>query len=210
MKTNRITITIAIAFAISTALLMASVISLADEKVEHHAIMADLDSQVRHLQNNISDYETLLSTEKEQRAFRDFRENVYRLRFPKFAKTVQLVFRKSHEYGFNPYLVMGLIQVESGFKRYAVSTAGAYGLMQVNYTVWKEELGIDFNRIFDAEYNIDLGLRILKQYYQKSRGNMLLALFRYNNGYKYKNTGYSAKIAATHFYANRYKARKQG
>ncbi len=86
------------------------------------------------------------------------------------------------------------MQVESAFNPLAVSAAGAFGLMQVRYAVWKDELGIDRSRIFDVEYNIDLGLRILKQYQDIAGGNMRRALFLYNNGYKYNNEGYVAKV----------------
>ena len=66
--------------------------------------------------------------------------------------------------------------------------------MQVRYSVWKDELGIDRSRIFDIDYNIDLGLRILKQYREIAAGNMRRALFLYNNGYKYNNGGYIARV----------------
>ena len=86
------------------------------------------------------------------------------------------------------------MQVESAFNPLALSTAGAYGLMQVHYAVWKDELQIEKSRIFDIEYNIGLGLKILKQYYDLANGNMDRALFLYNNGYKYNNSGYIAKV----------------
>jgi len=66
--------------------------------------------------------------------------------------------------------------------------------MQVRYAVWKDELSIDKSRLFDIEYNIDLGLRILKQYRDLSGGSIRRALFLYNNGYLYNNTGYYAKV----------------
>jgi len=70
-------------------------------------------------------------------------------------------------------------------------------LMQVLYTVWKDELRIDKSRIFDIEYNIDLGLQILRQYHDISGGNIRRALFLYNNGYKYNNSGYLTKVNAS-------------
>ena len=60
-------------------------------------------------------------------------------------------------------------------------------------------MNIDFSRIFHKEYNINLGLKILKHYYDKSSGNMFMALFRYNNGYKHNNTPLNGKIVATRF-----------
>lgn len=206
MKLNKISITIFVGLALTTATLMITVIGLAIEKIENYKSITKLDGQVKQLEKNVSYYENLHEKEKKQRAFQQFKENVWQLRYPKFSDTIKVVFKKSNEYGFNPYLIMALIQVESGFNQYAVSTAGAYGLMQVNYSVWKDELNIDFNRIFEREYNIDLGLWILKHYHDEAAGNIFTALFHYNNGYKYNNTGYSGKIIATSFYANRKKA----
>ena len=131
----------------------------------------------------------------------DFKDNILRLRSPVFSRIVETVFRKSREFQFNPYLVMALIQVESGFDPYAVSKSGAYGLMQVNYPVWKNELNIDLQKIFRVEYNIELGLKILSRYYRETGGDMVSALFLYNNGYKYVNDGFNDRINRTVFYA---------
>jgi soluble lytic murein transglycosylase-like protein len=68
--------------------------------------------------------------------------------------------------------------------------------MQVMLPVWREELAIDESRVFEVEYNIDLGLQILKQYYEESRGNMRMALHLYNNGYKYNNTAYPDQVSS--------------
>ena len=62
--------------------------------------------------------------------------------------------------------------------------------MQVNLAVWQEELHIDKKKIFDVEYNIDLGLRILKHYYDLTKGDIKLALHHYNNDYQYNNRAY--------------------
>jgi soluble lytic murein transglycosylase-like protein len=180
-------------------MLISSVVHLSAEK-------RDNSETIDHLNNTIAGLEAekaLQAEEKKQLEFFRFKENVFDMKYPKFAKIAKIVYRKSREYEFSPYLVMALIQVESNFDRYAVSNAGAYGLMQINYSVWKDTLNIDYNRIFDEEYNIDLGLKVLKHYYQENSGNLYMALFRYNNGYKYNNTGYHAKIIATKFYSYR-------
>ncbi|UCH98098.1 MAG: lytic transglycosylase domain-containing protein, partial [Candidatus Aminicenantes bacterium] len=66
--------------------------------------------------------------------------------------------------------------------------------MQVNLAVWRGPLNINENRIFDVEYNIDLGLQVLKHYYEETNGNLKLALHLYNNGYLYNNTSYTVKV----------------
>lgn len=206
---NRIHINIFLTLLLLTVVMAGAVIDLAKDREDSRQVIADLDAQVNQLKESVSYYSDALKKEKEERDLRQFKENVFQLRYPKFSKTARVVFQKSKEYGFNPYLVMGIIQVESDFDRFAVSTAGAYGLMQVNFSVWKDVYDIDYNRIFETEYNVDLGLKILKRYYEKCGGNMLKALFRYNNGYLYNNTAYSGKIIATNFYANRNKAVKK-
>ena len=92
-----------------------------------------------------------------------------------------------------------LIEVESAFRPYVVSHAGAYGLMQVNYKVWKNEYNIDYSKICDIEYNVELGIKILKRYMKKSNGNILRALHLYNNGYLHNNHKYKYKVLATNF-----------
>jgi soluble lytic murein transglycosylase-like protein len=127
----------------------------------------------------------------------EYQNTTFQKKFPDFAKIIDVAYRKSQRYGFNPNLVLSVMQVESAFNPLAVSRAGAYGLMQVRYAVWKDELNIDMGRIFDIEYNIDLGLKILKQYHDISGGNMRRALFLYNNGFKYDNGNYLSKVDAS-------------
>ncbi|MCU0275409.1 MAG: lytic transglycosylase domain-containing protein [Acidobacteria bacterium] len=129
----------------------------------------------------------------------EFKSATFHKKFPEFSHIVDVAFRKARRYGFNPNLVLSIIQVESAFNPLAVSPAGACGLMQVRYSVWKDELGIDKSRLFDVDYNIDLGLRILKQYHDLSGGNIQRALFLYNNGYLYHNTGYLARVNSSIF-----------
>ena len=72
--------------------------------------------------------------------------------------------------------------------------------MQINYSVWKNELAINFRKIFDIEYNIDLGLQVLKRYYRKTGGDLLRTLHLYNNGYLHNNEKYKYKVISTCFY----------
>ncbi len=119
---------------------------------------------------------------------------------PEFARITHSVFSQSRKHGFSPYLVMAIIFVESRFDRHAVSRKGAYGLMQVNYPVWKTQLNIDFKRISQVDYNLELGLTILKGYLRETSGDILKALVLYNNGYKSADSKYQEKIIATNFY----------
>ena len=79
-----------------------------------------------------------------------------------------------------PELVLAVIDVESNFDRFAISSATALGLMQV-MPFWVEELGYDdTNMLFDIEFNLLLGCRILKYYLDMENGDMIQGLARYN------------------------------
>lgn len=81
--------------------------------------------------------------------------------------------------GLDPQLVLGLIQVESGFKKYAVSKAGARGLMQV-MPFWAELLGDRSHNLFHLRTNLRYGCTILRHYLDIEKGNLFRALGRYN------------------------------
>jgi soluble lytic murein transglycosylase-like protein len=79
-----------------------------------------------------------------------------------------------------PELVLAVIDVESNFDRYAISSSSALGLMQV-MPFWVEELGrADKNELFDIRFNILLGCRILKYYLDLANGDLIQGLARYN------------------------------
>jgi len=81
--------------------------------------------------------------------------------------------------GLDPQLVLGLIQVESGFKKYAVSTAGARGFMQV-MPFWLKLVGAKGDDLFDMRKNIRYGCVILRLYLDLEKGDLYRALGRYN------------------------------
>ncbi len=81
--------------------------------------------------------------------------------------------------GLPPELVLAVIDVESGFQRYAVSRANAQGLMQV-MRFWLAEFGLPGTALFDIQLNIRMGCTILRHYYDLERGNWTRALGRYN------------------------------
>ena len=196
MNFKKIYITILFVLITSAAMLMSTMVDLTEQRKDNRDTISQLKEKITALEQGLAYYKK----EKEKIKLYQFKENVFKLKYPDFSKTAKVVFKKSKEYGFSPYLIMALIQVESNFDPFAVSSVGAYGLMQVNYAVWKDELNIDYNRIFEQEYNIDLGLRVLKHYYDEASGNLFTALFRYNNGYKYNNTKYNGRIVSTKFY----------
>jgi soluble lytic murein transglycosylase-like protein len=198
MNFKKIYIVVFLVLMVTTALLTTAMVNLVSQKGENQETIARLSQKTANLEEKVAYFEK----EKDKFEFYRFKQNVFNLKYPDYSQIAKIVFKKSKEYGFNPYLIMAVIQVESSFDQHAVSSVGAYGLMQVNYSVWKDELAIDFNRIFEKKYNIDLGLKILKQYYEEASGNIFMALYRYNNGYKYQNEKYNVKIISTKFYSH--------
>ncbi|MEZ5614880.1 MAG: lytic transglycosylase domain-containing protein [Rhodocyclaceae bacterium] len=81
--------------------------------------------------------------------------------------------------GLDPQLVLGLIQVESGFRKYAVSSAGARGFMQV-MPFWVKLIGRKDDNLFHLRMNLRYGCTILKHYLDIERGDLYRALGRYN------------------------------
>jgi soluble lytic murein transglycosylase-like protein len=101
-------------------------------------------------------------------------EHVARVEF------LESVWYESRRAGLEPSLVLGLIQVESGFRKYAISKAGARGYMQV-MPFWARLIGDgNVGRLFHLQTNLRFGCVILRHYVDLERGDLFLALGRYN------------------------------
>ena len=81
--------------------------------------------------------------------------------------------------GLDPQLVLGLMQVESGFRKYAVSSAGARGYMQV-MPFWVKIIGRPEDSLFDLRTSLRYGCTILRHYLDIEKGDVFRALGRYN------------------------------
>ncbi len=81
--------------------------------------------------------------------------------------------------GLDPQMVLGLIQVESGFKKYAVSSVGARGYMQV-MPFWVKSIGAPDQNLFNMRLNLRYGCTILRHYIDIEKGDLYRALGRYN------------------------------
>ncbi|MDT7519700.1 lytic transglycosylase domain-containing protein [Rhodoferax sp. TBRC 17660] len=93
---------------------------------------------------------------------------------------LQTVWYESKRAGLDVSLVLGLIQVESNFRKFAVSSVGARGYMQV-MPFWTRVLGDgDAGKLFHMQTNLRFGCVILRHYLERERGDMFLALGRYN------------------------------
>lgn len=108
-----------------------------------------------------------------------------RARIPDEAERIRLL-RKVHQeatrVNLPPEVVLAVIQVESNFDRFAISVAGAQGLMQV-MPFWLAELGRPHDNLFDLRTNLRMGCTILRHYLDRERGDLTRALARYNGSF---------------------------
>lgn len=81
--------------------------------------------------------------------------------------------------GLAPRLVLGVIHHESYFRKYAISTAGARGYMQV-MPFWVKQIGSNGQDLFQLRTNLRYGCTILRYYLDAEKGNLFRALGRYN------------------------------
>lgn len=81
--------------------------------------------------------------------------------------------------GLDPQLVLGLIEIESKFRKYAVSAAGARGYMQV-MPFWVRQIGEPGQNLFNLRTNLRYGCVVLRHYLDVERGDLFRALGRYN------------------------------
>lgn len=100
------------------------------------------------------------------------------------------VYAYSRHFDLSPELILGVIAVESGFDRFALSSAGAIGLMQV-MPFWKEELGSPEDNLLDIETNIRYGCAIIRHYLDRQqRLDRALAAYNGSRGH----THYAVRV----------------
>lgn len=109
---------------------------------------------------------------------------------------LETVWYEAKRAGLEPSLVLGLVQVESGFRKYAISLAGARGYMQV-MPFWAKLIGDgDAARLFHMQSNLRFGCVILRHYLDLEKGDLYLALGRYNGSRgrpEYPNAVFAAR-----------------
>lgn len=92
---------------------------------------------------------------------------------------LHLVHREASRQQLDPDLVLAVMQVESAFNRFAISRVGAQGLMQI-MPFWREALGRPQDNLILADTNVRYGTTILAHYLERSGGDLIDALARYN------------------------------
>ena len=136
-----------------------------------HAAIADRASPEPHF-SSIEDKVNWM-TEMSGRLTRRIPDRDARL---DFLKTVHYEAKRA---GLDPQMVLALIQVESGFKNYSVSSAGARGYMQV-MPFWVRLIGSKDQNLFHMRVNLRFGCTILRHYLDIENGDLYRALGRYN------------------------------
>ncbi|MEO5861536.1 MAG: lytic transglycosylase domain-containing protein [Burkholderiales bacterium] len=125
---------------------------------------------------------TYFGSESQERVWLGEMSNRLKKKFPDEAQ--RLDFLKTFHYettraGLDPEMVLGLIQVESNFRKYALSTAGARGFMQV-MPFWVRQIGSKDHNLFNLRTNLRYGCIILRHYLDIEKGDYFRALGRYN------------------------------
>lgn len=109
---------------------------------------------------------------------------------------LQTAWYESRRAGLDVSLVLGLVQVESAFRKYAVSSVGARGYMQV-MPFWTRVIGDgDAAKLFHMQTNLRFGCVILRHYLDRERGDLYMTLGRYNGSRgrsPYPNAVFSAQ-----------------
>ncbi len=94
-------------------------------------------------------------------------------------KILKLVHREATRANLAPELVLAIIETESNFDHYAISVAGAIGLMQI-MPFWLDEIGRPDDNLLHIDTNLRYGCTILRFYLDKEKGDLRRALGRYN------------------------------
>lgn len=114
---------------------------------------------------------------------------------------LQTVWYETRRAGLDTTMVLGLIQVESAFRKFAISRVGARGYMQI-MPFWSRLIGDgEVGKLFDLRVNMRFGCVILRHYLDRERGDTFMALGRYNGSRgqaKYPNAVYEAARNWTH------------
>jgi len=170
--------------AISLPILLAFALSQA--AFAGNQVYEPLSASVRSvLQKAVSDDtvpQPAFASEQEARAWLDAMSHKLERRMPDRQTREEFLLTAHYEAkraGLDPQLVLGVIQVESNFRKYAVSSAGAHGYMQV-MPFWVGLIGSAEHNLFHMRTNLRYGCVILRHYLDREQGDLFRALGRYN------------------------------
>ena len=156
---------------------------------DYHDMKDTVETQFLKSKNKNGVYEEIIMKYE----FMDFKIFAFEKKYPQFARIVNRAFAEAKKNNLSAYTVLSVIQVESNFDPKAKS-AYADGLMQINLKAWKDYFKIDEKKIYEIDYNISLGCKILRHYLDLSDGDLPRALYLYNNGFGFHNEKYVPKV----------------
>jgi soluble lytic murein transglycosylase-like protein len=145
-------------------------------------LSASVRAVLQHAVSDLAAPNAVFASKKEERLWMNEMSHRLENRIPDpdtrqdFLRTVHYEATRA---GLDPLMVLGLIEVESGFRKYAVSSAGARGYMQV-MPFWVKEIGSREDNLFHLRSNLRYGCTILRLYLDMENGNLYRALGRYN------------------------------
>ena len=137
------------------------------------------------LHRSVSDYPAprlIFATEGEGRSWLADMSSRLALKIPDWPTRRDFLITVQYEAtraGLDPQLVLGLIQHESNFRKYAISSVGARGYMQV-MPFWVVQIGNSGHDLFTLRTNLRYGCTILRYYLDRESGDLYRALGRYN------------------------------
>jgi soluble lytic murein transglycosylase-like protein len=175
------TLSKALKFSLATLLCSATVTAQAGKQAEEN-LSASVKSSLTRSVSDFSAAKTFFATPQEeahwlaemsQRMSRHIKDEDVRRDF-----LVTLHYEATRA-GLDPQLLLGLIEVESGFKKYALSVVSARGYMQV-MPFWTKLIGAPDHNLFHLRTNLRYGATILRHYLDIERGDLYRALGRYN------------------------------
>lgn len=164
--------------ALAAALLLAASHAFAGAQ-RYELLSASVRSTLAHAVNDPSSFD---APDERTRAWIHAMAPHLAGRFPdgeSLRRLLVLVRYEARRAGLDPQLVLAVIDVESHFRKYAISSAGARGLMQV-MPFWVEQIGVPGQDLFEERTNLRYGCTILRYYLDRENGNLVNALGRYN------------------------------
>lgn len=149
---------------------------------KEEVLSASVRSMLQHAVSDQAAPKLAFSSQQEAQLWLDTMSQRLAKRIPDAAYRFDLLSTVHYEAtraGLDPQMVLGLIEVESGFRKYAVSKSGARGYMQV-MPFWTKAIGSDKQDLFHLRTNLRYGCTILRYYLDRENGDLYRALGRYN------------------------------
>ncbi|HLY97082.1 MAG: lytic transglycosylase domain-containing protein [Sideroxydans sp.] len=149
---------------------------------KEEALSASVRSMMQHAVSDQAAPKLAFSSQQEAQLWLDEMSQRLAKRMPDAAYRFDFLSTVHYEAtraGLDPHLVLGLIEVESGFRKYAISKSGARGYMQV-MPFWTKSIGTREQNLFHLRTNLRYGCTILRYYLDVEKGDLYRALGRYN------------------------------